>query len=303
MKPNLSAYVEMMVALVLFGSLVVVSKLVTLNFPVFLATAARLAIATLILAPLLLATEGRPGRIGRRDWLYLALLALSVQVLFGVFLLYGLRYTGAANAGIVLATLPAVTAVIGIVLLRERMTGRVALALLLAVAGVMVLRGGAAGAITDASALLGFGLVFLAVVADAAAIILAKMISDRLSALAIMTIVSVLGLLAVAPLAAWEAVSFDFAAVTATEVGYILYYGAIATALASYLWIRGIRKVSGAIAGVFTSIMPVSAVFLSYVVLAEPVGLAHGIGLAAVLAAILLIARDQSSKTSPGAPA
>jgi hypothetical protein len=36
-------------------------------------------------------------------------------------------------------------------------------------------------------------------------------------------------------LTAWEASSFEFAAVTVVEVGHILYYGAIATALASYL--------------------------------------------------------------------
>ena len=59
------------------------------------------------------------------------------------------------------------------------------------------------------------------------------------------------------------------------------------------LWFGGLSKVTASTAGVFTGVLPVSAVLLSYLVLGEPFSWAHPVGIACVLGAILLIARQR----------
>ena len=286
-----SAYADMTAAMVLFGSMVVVSKILTAALPVLLGSSLRLAIAATVLCPLLLWNRPRWTALRSRDWLYLALVGLTGQVLFYVLMLEGLRHTGAANAGIVLATLPAATAALGMLLLRERPEAKTGLAVLLATGGVAALRAVGPANLSAPDDLVGLGLVSLAVIADALSIVLAKLVSPAVSPLVMSAIVTAMAGLMAAPLGAAEAMSFDLGGIGWAEIAYLIYYGTAATALPSLLWLRGIRQVPSATAGVFTSVLPVSSVALSFLVLGEPPRLSHVVGLACVLGATALISR------------
>lgn len=89
------------------------------------------------------------------------------------------------------------------------------------------------------------------------------------------TAVSVLGLLLFLPLALYEAVAFDFTAVSWTEWLPIFYYAIVVTVIAFILWFQGVIKVPASTAAVFTGILPVSAVLLSYLILQEPFAWSH----------------------------
>lgn len=80
------------------------------------------------------------------------------------------------------------------------------------------------------------------------------------------------------------------------------HYGVFVTPLGYLLWFGGLAKVPASTAGVFAGVLPVSAVVLSYAVLGEPFSWVHPIGIACVLAAILLIARQKSPTVAGGAP-
>jgi drug/metabolite transporter (DMT)-like permease len=70
------------------------------------------------------------------------------------------------------------------------------------------------------------------------------------------------------------------------------YYGVVVTVLAFLLWARGIARVPASTAAVFTGVLPVSAVTLSYLVLGERVLASHLVGAACVIAGIVLVARE-----------
>ena len=77
MDKKLRAYVEMILAMSIVGSSIVVGKLTVAAFPVFLASGIRFALSSLILVPLVLKLEGGSVSISRKEWLILFLQALT----------------------------------------------------------------------------------------------------------------------------------------------------------------------------------------------------------------------------------
>src|SRR5687767_3031747 len=96
-------YLKMTVATVLLGSYLVASKLILREVPVFTATFIRLVSAALVLAVYVAVTRSA-GRVrpGRRDSVVLFTQALLGVFLFSVFAMYGVTFTGAIEANVIL---------------------------------------------------------------------------------------------------------------------------------------------------------------------------------------------------------
>jgi drug/metabolite transporter (DMT)-like permease len=110
-------------------------------------------------------------------------------------MLNGVALTSASAAGIILSTMPAVVAVFSAVFLRERLTGRAILAVLLAVAGIAVLQFTRAGTEPGESEHVALGnlLVFASVCCEAIYVILGKR-RRRASRRAISALINLFGL-------------------------------------------------------------------------------------------------------------
>jgi len=83
--------------------------------------------------------------------------------------------------------------------------------------------------------------------------------------------ITLLGLLMFAPLALRDAGRLESHAARVGDWCALVYYGVAVTVVAFLLWARGVREVEATTAAVFTGVLPVSAVTLSYVVLGEAV--------------------------------
>jgi drug/metabolite transporter (DMT)-like permease len=105
--------------MLIVGSIVVVSKVITATFPVFLAAALRFAIASAVLLPVLLKTAHGVPSLRKKDACVLFLQAFAGNFLFSILLLYGLKLTSASESGIILGTVPVVIGLISFLLLRE----------------------------------------------------------------------------------------------------------------------------------------------------------------------------------------
>lgn len=290
--PRLTAFLPLTLAMIIVGSSVAVGKYVVAQVPVFLASALRYGIAAAVLVPLLLAHEGVPRDLGRRDALILVIQAACGTFLFSVFLLYGLKLTTAAEGGIVSGVMPAVVALFSWLLLKDRITPAKGAAVALATAGVVALNVGGGETGRGPSPVLGDLLVLAAVSAESVFVILGKTLRQPRSPLFISTVMSALGFLMFLPLAVVEAAAFDFGALDAFDWGVIAYYGLVVTVLAFFLWFAGVEKVPGSTAGIFTGVMPVSALVFSYVWLGEAFLINHVVGCALVLGAIGLAVRN-----------
>lgn len=280
--------IYLVLAMVIVGSSVVAGKVMTAELPVFLASLMRFVIAFVLLLPVLFIKESGFPRLSRRSWGILAGQSLCGSFLFTVFLLYGLKYTSSADAGIITATTPACMGLLALIILRDRPSFKSGAGILFSVAGVMVIN--TIQADTSQSPLGSFSgnlLVLAAVFFEALFLLIPKSIREPLSPLATSTIISLFGMLWFLPLGIWEMRHTDL--ITISIIGWITvaYYGAVVTVLAYLFWFAGIRKVAASKAGVFTAIMPVSAVVLSALVLDAPISWQQWLGCALVLAGIV----------------
>jgi drug/metabolite transporter (DMT)-like permease len=291
------AYCELTLAMMIVGSSVVVGKVITAHFPVFMVSMLRLAVGLPVLLLLTRRTGGSVDPIRTRDYLALFLQALTGIVLFNVLLLYALHYTTATNSGIITSMTPAVIGVISWLCLHEHLSLRAGGGIALSVCGVLAINvfGAATHADHGSAPLLGNLLAFGAVVGEALFTIFRKLTAERISSLRSATLVTIFGLVIFTPVGLYQACSFDFARVSLQDLLLLLYYGLGVTTLAYLLWFSGVEKVPASTAAVFTGVLPVSTVILSAVFLGERSSPTHLVGLACVLGGIGLITRPESA--------
>lgn len=280
--------------MIIVGSSVVAGKLIVQSFPVFLASELRFLVATIILVPILIKFEGFPS-ITKRDLLILFLQALSGVFLFNIFILYGLKITTAIESGIITSTIPAVTGVLAFFFLKEKLTKKVIIGILLAVLGTLTINIFGSFSVVErgTSPLFGNILIFGAVISEAFFIIFGKFIAQRVSPLAISTIVSIFGAVLFLPFALYEGNQFKFEEVSIEEWGLVFYFGIVVTVIAFILMYQGLSKVPASTAGVLTGVLPISSVILSVNILGEEITYTHLVGIVITLIAIYLIAKPE----------
>lgn len=291
MTLNIKAYLAMTIAMIAVGSSFVVGKRILESFPVYLASGLRYGMAAILLLVILYVKEKKMPKIGMKDILLLFLLALTGVFGFSVLLLYGLQYTSAVESGIITSTSPMVISLISFFFLKEKLTRRQWYGVLLAVCGISaihLLSGEAHDIVLGVPSWVGTLLIFGAVIGESLFTIFGKVLSKKLSALAISTFATVAGFVMFLPFAIYEAITFDFAQPTFADWMYIVYYALIVTVIGFVLWYYGVSKVPTSTSAVFTGVIAVSSLLLSYVFLNETFNWGHLLGVFFVLFGIFL---------------
>lgn len=283
MSRQVQGYLYLSLAMVLVGSTVIASKVIASGLPPFTATALRFAVAFPFFLVLMRLTGTRWPRPGRRDWMLLLLQAGAGSVGYTTLLISGLRYTSAADAGVIIGTLPVVSAVIAILVLGERPRWSLLAAIALAAAGVLAItaRPDAGGT----QSLIGNALILGAVACEGLFILLNKRLRTAIPPLALSAVMTGVGLAVAAVPAILEAPWT--AGPSAGSVAAVIYYALVPTVGGFVFWYAGSARVSGVEASLFTALAPVSAVLLAAVLLGEAVGTHQIAGIACVLAAML----------------
>jgi drug/metabolite transporter (DMT)-like permease len=298
---RLTAYACLALSMSLVGAYVALSKPLVAAFPVMLLAWLRFGIGALAMAHWL-PRPANEAPLDARTKRLLFLESFFGNFLFSVCMLFGVSLTSAVSAGVIMASIPAVVALMGRAFLGERITRRTALAIACAAAGIALLawsRGQPADPATSATApggeatldlaWLGNLLVFGAVLCEAAYAVIGKTLTGALGPRRISALINLWGLALVTPFGAYAAWRFDFNAVTPGLWALLVFYGLAASVWTVWLWMTGLRHVPAGQAGVFTVMLPVSAALVGVLALGEPMGplqlAALGISLAGVVLA------------------
>ena len=286
MSKRIEGCLYLALAMVLVGSTVTASKIIAAGLPPFTATALRFAMALPMFLIAMLMTGARWPVLSRGGWGLLFVQAAAGSVGYTTLLISGLRHTSAADAGVIIGTLPVVSALIAIVLLGERPGRAVLGAIALATAGVLAIALQPGGDATRP--LLGNLLVMGAVLCEGLFILLNKRLRTPVPPLALSALMSAFGLLTALLPALWEAPWQLHASAQATHaLAAVAYYAVVPTVGGFVLWYAGAARVSGAEASLFTALAPVAAVAFAATLLGEAVTARQVGGIACVLAAVL----------------
>ncbi len=215
---RLAAALSLIAAMTLTGANVAFARAIVAEFPVYVFVLFRFVVASLALA---LLVRGEPGpklsAMSRAQWRDLTLMALLGMVGFTVLMFEGLKRTAAADAGIITATLPAVAAVLGVAFAGDRLSRLQQLAIVLAVAGLVLVQAIGDGAwCLDA---LGNLLIGGAVLCEASFVLLGKRLAPPYRPLRLALGANLVGLVLSVPLALPQLPAFDPASVRRRDLG------------------------------------------------------------------------------------
>ncbi|PPE66063.1 DMT family transporter [Caldimonas caldifontis] len=275
----------------LVGSYVALSKVLVLVFPVLLLAWLRFGIGAVAMAGWV---RRQPGEkpLSPADRRLLFWESFFGNFLFSVCMLYGVSLTSALAAGVIMASIPAVVAVLSWLLLGERIAPRVQAAIVLAVSGIALLSIGKAtdaqGATRGSSALLGNALLFAAVCCEALYVVIGKKLTGNVSAKRISALVNLWGWALVTPFGVVLAAQFDFGSVAAGHWLLLVFYSLAASMITVWLWMTGLRHVPASSAGIFTVFLPVSAALVGVVALGERFTPLHALAFGLALGGVLL---------------
>jgi drug/metabolite transporter (DMT)-like permease len=291
------AAVYLMAAMALTGTNVAFGKAIATAFPVYFFVAFRFAVASLALAPMAHAEPGpRLQAMSWRQWRELVLMAALGMVGFTVLMLEGLKHTAAADAGIITATLPAVVALLGVVLIGDRLSLTQGLAVTLAVSGLVLVQ--VTSAADYRSTLVGNLMVAGAVLCEASFVLLGKRLAPPYRPLRLALGTNIAGLAMVLPLALLDMSAFDVRSVPPGAWLLGTWYALSASVLCLWLWYAGLPHVETWLAGLATAAIPVAALATSALYLGETIGPMRLAGAAIVIAAIALGALSPRAQLS-----
>lgn len=293
--PRPAAYACLALSMTLVGSYVALSKPLVAAIPVFLLAWLRFGIGgAAMLHWLRRPVDEAPLTPRTRRLLFLE--SFLGNFLFSVCMLFGVSLTSAVSAGVIMAAIPAVVAILGRIFLREPISGRTTAAIACAAAGIGMLalaqpsaHGGAAGAAgTGEWAWLGNLLVFAAVVCEASYAVIGKALTGVLGPKRITSLINLWGFALVTPFGLYAALRFDFGSVTPGVWLLLLFYSLAASVWTVWLWMTGLKVVPATQAGVFTVMLPISAALVGVLFLGETLGGLQMVAFLAALAGVVL---------------
>ncbi|USG66050.1 DMT family transporter [Brevibacillus ruminantium] len=275
----------------LWGLNVVMVKYLTMFPPLFVA-AIRMTVAGLFLSPILWKYRNQMNIKGI-DWLLIAGVGASSIALHQITLAWGVRFTTAGNASLILGLNPLATALLAMLLLGERMNWRKALGIGIGFSGVLLVVMSQHGAIE----MNGWGdaiMFFSMLMYVTGGLLIRKLTTREVPVLLITALSQMVGVVCLWGVAlADQPLSFYLSLdVTPFQWFVIFVSGGLSTALGSVGWNYGIRQLGASRTAVFLNGMPLASLFFAAVFLGERLQLLHLLALVMIVTGVYLGSRQ-----------
>jgi drug/metabolite transporter (DMT)-like permease len=255
---------------------------VTLNFW-------RWAIAALALAPFALPQLAGRGELIRRNLGLLLLLSFTGVVLFQTLVYLGLRSTTAVNGVLLNSAQPLFILLCSWVLGRERATLRQSAGMLVSFAGIVViLARGDPAALRELQFHAGDAWILLAMPIWGIYSVLLKRRPPQLEGIAFLFVISLLGVVMLAPLYALELLRSSPQWPSPAAAGGVLYVALAASVAGFIFWNRGVMVVGANAAGFTLHLLPAFGTVLAIALLGETFAAYHAAGIATIVAGVVL---------------
>lgn len=227
--------------------------------------------------------------IQRSDWKWLIPLGLLGNLLYQWLFIIGINYTYAANAAVMLGTIPIWVALFSHLLKMEKMNRLKSLGIIFAFSGVVLIVVYGKNPISFRSdTFFGDMLIIAAAIVFGLFTILSKQFLTRYTPLqfsAIMTTIGAFSLTLIAipfiPVTGWGSLS-------AGAWGGAVYSGLLSIGLAYLIWNNGILKVGAVKTATYQNLVPVLGLLFGIIILGETLEWLQYAGSAIVIAGILL---------------
>ncbi|MDA0261646.1 MAG: DMT family transporter [Proteobacteria bacterium] len=291
-------YVALALAMTFLGGSVVVGRAIRADIPPMGLVFWRNFIALVVILPFVYRPLRAQLPILMRHWKLLILLGLTNSISGQALLLVALHSSSAVTAGLINATVPAITVIVSWVLLRETIVRRQGFGFVVALVGVavIVVRGDLA-TLLSLEFVLGDLWVQVAAASYATNNVLVKRAPSELNPFVLFAGSTFAGLVLIIPFYAGEILMSDArVAFNAITVATVLYYAIFSSVLALSFLIYGITRIGPNRASAFSYIVPVLTVVMAIALLGETFALFHALGIVLVLGGVYLASALRDAK-------
>jgi drug/metabolite transporter (DMT)-like permease len=299
MQSHLASIVMLLVTMVIWGSTFVVTKGVNEQVQPFTLALVRVTIGAIVLLVCSLIRQARGG--SHSSWSALPWGTMITMGLIGVVLYYAvfnysLVYTSASQGALVQSCIPAMTALVAVVWLREHASAMRWSGIALSMVGVLIVFSGADEESASAS-LLGNVLMFASAVLWGVYTSMAKRVATY-DPLQVTAGIIGAGAVMLAPLAAFEVAAGGMPTVDVQGWLGMAYLGAGASGVAYLMYSAALKHVDASEAGVYTNLIPIVGV-ITGIMLGDPLSARAIVGGLVVLVGVWLTSRQPASASPP----
>ncbi len=276
----------------IWGVMYVVSKVVLDVIPPFALITTRLLLGGLALW-FLLAMRGGLRASGRQFWSVFGVGSIGYGISLG-FQFVGTKLSTAANGSLVTSATPAFILLFAWLILRERITLRRLLALLISTLGVLAVIDPRSARL-DPELFLGNLSLLAAALTWALYSVLIRVVTREIDVISVSLIAFLGGLPIVIPASAVELSNGGIGTITWGIVGGVLFLGLIATAVAMVMWNNSFALLDASIASLTFFAQPVVGSFLGWLLLKEAITPLFIIGGLLIATGLLVASRETAS--------
>lgn len=290
MLNNYLGPVYLTLAASIWGSVYVISKIVLEYVPPLELVWIRyiVALCTLVMIGL---TTGQSWKINKKD-IPIILLVGVIGYFISIWAQFAGTHLSSAQMGAVITSAtPAFMVLFAHMLLKEKITLRKGISVVLATIGVLLIVG--TGGIGESSQLGGL-VLGIAALTWALMSVLVKKIPTTYSLLVITTYAILTATIAMTPLVITSMNMNHILVWLQPTIGAgILYLGTVSTAGAFYFWNKGLQLVDASRGGLYFFFQPLVGTLLGWLFLGEQVGMIFWLGTALIISGVLLTIKEE----------
>ncbi len=226
-------------------------------------------------------------KIARKDIALLLSIGVIGHTISIVTQEYGTMFSSAQMGSVITSATPAFMLIFAAWLLKEKMTVRKILSIILATVGVILIAGVDS---MDMSKQLGAFCSTVAALTWALMSVMLKLIPSRYSPLQINFYAVLTAIICLTPVNLPTVSALPWDKILQLEIiGCVVYMGAISTAIAFLLWNKGLLLMEAGASGLFFFFQPIVGTFLGWLILDEQITLSFWIGSLLIFIGVFLV--------------
>jgi len=285
-KQTLFTYIALAMAVLFWGSSFVATKIALQSFPPFALIFFRFLAASIFFTFLLMRT-GFPAL----TWTTikpLLFLAIFQPGLYFIFETFGLQYSSATEASLIIATIPVVVLLLSIFILKERVKTINILGIMLSIPGVTLLVFGGQSLQETQNRLLGDFLIIGAVVSASIYMIMTRKLGESFSPIQITGMQIILGAILFFPAFLFTLPQIEWSGITQDGIIALIILTIFATIGAFLCYNYALTQIPAAQAAVCINGIPLITAFVAWTILGEKLSAMQLTGGIIVISAVYL---------------
>jgi len=227
-------------------------------------TIMRLLVVCIVFLILLIVKPNKFSKIQKRDIIPIFLLGFLGIVVYHLGLNYGEQYISPSAASVIIATIPIFVVILASIFLKEKITLKIILGVLLSLLGVFIISTvGKSDTLFEIKYISGALAVLLAAMMGAGYTVVGKKMLKKYSALSLTVYVSLLGSLGLIPFIS-SSLFVEVAAMSLTGWSVVIFLGIFPTVIGYVLWYVALEIKSASEISVYLYFIPVLSTIISY---------------------------------------